>query len=660
MTDATKSGKPLNRPPNIKDPKTISTGKVPTTSDGNSFNEKMAQFELAETGDASESNDRHINEILNSIQDDFYVLDRNWKFVYASRRFTSRIGKEPKDFLGNNIWEMFPKHVGTEYQENLFAAMHNREIRRFEIGGKYTQAYYSMAVFPSEDGITVLGTDITKQKRIQEALRESESKYRHIVETAHEGIWMLDQNNLTIFVNARMSAMLGYSEDELMGNPPRKYAAPDFLEKVEGLMQEHENGKDQLTDWKYIRKDGTHLWCLVSSKPIVDEAGNYKGSLAMITDITERKKAETKLQQSEARYRMLHESLRDAFVQVDMEGRFIEFNKLFCEMLQYSPEELLSLNYEDLTPEYWHAYEQSIIQEQIIPQGYSQFYEKEYRRKDGTIFPVELRRILSVDDEGKPVGMWAIVRDISDRKLAEEKLKHQAQELRELNALKDKFFSIIAHDLKNPFALLIGTSEIMSSHLEKLEMESVKRLAEIINQAAQNGHELLDNLLEWSKSQTGSIQFNPGPLNLKQEIEKNFSAINTYAANKNIRLISDVSPDLNIIADKHMLSTVIRNLLENAIKFTHVDGEVSVVAVKNDNETNIIVGDSGIGISQEDMSKLFRIDIKYSRPGTAKEKGTGLGLILCKEFVEKHGGKIRIESIVGKGTEIGFTIPDVV
>ncbi|NJK97419.1 MAG: PAS domain S-box protein [Bacteroidales bacterium] len=272
--------------------------------------------------------------------------------------------------------------------------------------------------------------------------------------------------------------------------------------------------------------------------------------------------------------------MRDAFVQVDMEGKIIEFNNIFCKMLQYSPEEIHHLTYRDLTPENWHTYEQSIVKEQIIPMGYSQVYEKEYRRKDGTVFPVELRTILSSDENGNPVSMWAIVRDITERKLAELKLKQQAEELKELNALKDKFFSILAHDLKNPFTILLGSSELMIDQLDKGELESTKKLASIINKSAKNGLQLLVDLMEWSKVQTGIVKFNPQKINLKAEIEKIAEKLDLVAKNKKIGLKSEITEDMEVIADRYMLNTILRNLLENAIKFTSECGSIRVMAKK--------------------------------------------------------------------------------
>lgn len=174
--------------------------------------------ERKKTEEKLERSNQKINEILNSIQDDFYVLDRDWNFVYASKPFTSRIGEEPEDFIGNNIWKMFLKHIGTAFEENLRASMDKREIRRFEVGGKYTNAHYRMAVFPSEEGITVLGTDITEQKRAEEALKESEQHYRLLFETMLQGVVYQDADGTILSMNPAAERILGKTQEEFLGS----------------------------------------------------------------------------------------------------------------------------------------------------------------------------------------------------------------------------------------------------------------------------------------------------------------------------------------------------------------------------------------------------------------------------------------------------------
>jgi two-component system, sensor histidine kinase and response regulator len=252
---------------------------------------------------------------------------------------------------------------------------------------------------------------------------------------------------------------------------------------------------------------------------------------------------------------------------------------------------------------------------------------------------------------------YQLNQELIERHLAEEALKKSETSLRELNATKDKFFSIIAHDLKNPFTCLLGSTELLSERLDRMSTESIRELVQILNDSAKSGYAILQNLLDWSRSQTGMIRFNPERINLKEILDDNIFDLQLSSEKKEITVYSGLQEDLFIFADKNMLNTVLRNLLSNAVKFTHKSGTVSINVVFSGNEVTISVKDTGIGIPEQKIRELFRIDTKYTRPGTDMEQGTGLGLKICKEFVELQGGTIRVESKANEGSEFIFSIP---
>jgi len=241
--------------------------------------------------------------------------------------------------------------------------------------------------------------------------------------------------------------------------------------------------------------------------------------------------------------------------------------------------------------------------------------------------------------------------------LLEKKVAIKTAELKDLNASKDKFFSIIAHDLKNPFSNIIGLSGILKEELKSGDPKMNEECVEMINVSAVQSLKLLENLLEWAKSQTGKSLFNPVPINLREVYNEEFNLLHEMASGKRIDLINSIPDELTITADRNMIKTVLRNLVSNALKFTHKDGKVEVNAISIDKQVEISVSDNGIGMTKENMGKLFRIDANLLTNGTEDEKGTGLGLFLCKEFIEKHGGKIWVESEVGKGSVFKFILP---
>ncbi|MFZ5948928.1 MAG: PAS domain-containing sensor histidine kinase [Stygiobacter sp.] len=229
--------------------------------------------------------------------------------------------------------------------------------------------------------------------------------------------------------------------------------------------------------------------------------------------------------------------------------------------------------------------------------------------------------------------------------------------LKEANATKDKFFSIIGHDLKNPLFVIQSMSEILETEFDEISPQERLEFIRAIRESSKNAYTLLEDLLHWARCQSGRIDYNPEPVHLKQLVGKCINLLEAHAIKKQINLINAVDSTHIIMADKFMIDTVIRNLTSNALKFTPQGGTVKIVSKIIDGFIEIAVEDTGIGLSEEDRKKLFRIDVKNSEIGRSKEKGTGLGLILCKEFVEKHGGKIWVESELEKGSKFKFTIP---
>lgn len=231
------------------------------------------------------------------------------------------------------------------------------------------------------------------------------------------------------------------------------------------------------------------------------------------------------------------------------------------------------------------------------------------------------------------------------------------QELRVLNAAKNKFFSILAHDLKNPFHTVMGYSFLLSNNYENFTDQERHKFALDINKSANNIFKLLENLLEWSKTQTGSLPYNPMEIELRNIIDNSLNVMNALAEQKNIQLIVECKNDIKTYSDPRMTETVLRNLISNAIKFTPQGGYVEIVAEQVEDCIQVKVSDSGVGIAQDEIEHLFRIDSKVKRKGTNNEDGSGIGLILCKEFVNMNKGKLWAESIPGKGSTFSFTIP---
>ncbi len=238
-----------------------------------------------------------------------------------------------------------------------------------------------------------------------------------------------------------------------------------------------------------------------------------------------------------------------------------------------------------------------------------------------------------------------------------KQIEEKNAQLENLHIQKDKFFSILAHDLKNPFNSIIGISELLVSDYHEIDDERKIQLIKAINEASDKTYALLINLLEWASFQRNAIEYKPQKVDLYELAVFVISSIDSQAFKKNISLKSEIPRGITIFADIQMLQTILRNLLSNAVKFTNTGGTVSLTFKPGDRFVEISVIDSGIGISEKKIGHLFMIDDKHSESGTGGETGTGLGLMLCREFVEKHGGQIRVESEVGKGSKFTFSMP---
>jgi signal transduction histidine kinase len=247
--------------------------------------------------------------------------------------------------------------------------------------------------------------------------------------------------------------------------------------------------------------------------------------------------------------------------------------------------------------------------------------------------------------------------EIEERKRAESALQESETKLREANAAKDKFFSLIAHDLRNPFNAVIGFSNLLRENINEFDINEISEYIGYINDSAINAYTLLGNLLDWARSQTNSIQFNPEAVNICEIIKSTLIILSGEATKKNIIINSSVSAECTVMADSNMVSAVLRNLISNAIKFTRPGGVIHLSSRMAGDKNEFTIADNGVGIQPQDIEKLFRIDAKVYTKGTSNESGTGLGLILCKEFVEKNSGTIRVESEHGKGSRFIFTLP---
>ena len=348
-------------------------------------------------------------------------------------------------------------------------------------------------------------------------------------------------------------------------------------------------------------------------------------------------------------YNTILNNIGDPVFVKDDQSRLLMVNDAFCEIFNLQRDQIIGKTLsEDVSPEERDIFLK--IDKQVLENGIENINEETLTVRGGEtrIISTKKTRFLDADNKKYLVG---VIHDITDRKKTENSLK-------ELIATKDKLFSIVAHDLRSPFNSIIGFSELLKENSNDILLEDSEQYIKIINSAAKNTLILLDNLLNWAKSQTGQLSFNPEKILFSEVAQEIITLSKSIAKSKNIALECSCTDNLEIFVDVNMLNTVLRNLISNAIKFTNVGGHIKVSAALKQDHVEITISDNGIGINKEKCSELFNIASNTTTTiGTADENGSGLGLVLCKEFIQKNNGDIWVESEENKGSNFIFTLP---
>ncbi|MDO6515727.1 PAS domain-containing sensor histidine kinase [Zobellia uliginosa] len=348
-------------------------------------------------------------------------------------------------------------------------------------------------------------------------------------------------------------------------------------------------------------------------------------------------------------------NMGDSVFVKDIHSKIVMVNDAFCKLVDLSRENIIGKTLAEMvTPEECEGFLK--IDRQVLSEGVECIKEETMTVRGGEKRIISTRKSRFIDENGEKF-LICVVRDITENKKAEETLHQNEAELIKMGATKDKLLSIIAHDLRSPFNNITMLSDMASNAITSNNLSQCKECLELIDTTTQNAIYLLDNLLSWAKSQSGQIDIKFEKINLDQIVNETLELSRAIAKTKKISLSYIENENIEVVSDPKVIKTIIRNLVSNAIKFTPSGGHINVSTVSNKEQVEVTVADNGVGMSQEDCQKLFHINSDHGRIGTAKEKGSGFGLILSKDLVEKIGGKIWADSTQGKGSEFKFTIP---
>lgn len=573
---------------------------------------------------------------------------------------------------GNKEYEFYSENLSKNYNLNIISPYKNCLVIIFKENDKSN----------------------TKNLQINKLLKAVEQSANTIVITDRDG-------NIE-YTNPKFTEITGYSAEEAIGENPRILnAGVQEKDYYAEMWHDISNGKSWKGEFCNKTKYNKLFWEQVLITPITNEKGIITNYLAIKENITAKKKAEEDAKHQQEIIQAINTIFRKIIVnesKTDIAKVCLEFAEQLTqskfgfigEINKSGKLDTIAISNPGWTQckitknktvkgivdmkisGIWASViknKQSVIINNLssyhesvnIPEGHPPINSsigvplKQGNRITGIIALANKENEYTEKDRKSIESLSIALEEALSKKDVENSLLKSEKRLKELNITKDKFFSIIAHDLRNPIGILMNYSELLLMSFNRFDKEKKIKYITTINESSKLTFRLLENLLEWSRTQSNRIEFVPELFNLSHVITENINLLTINANNKNLFLQSDVLDDHEVFADKNMITTVIRNLISNAIKFTK-NGGISVYSDKYDNYIKISITDTGEGIEKENIKKLFTIEDNISTKGTDGERGTGLGLILCKEFVEKNGGKIWVESEVGKGSTFYFTL----
>ncbi|MFA8344037.1 MAG: PAS domain S-box protein [Rhodothermaceae bacterium] len=611
------------------------------------------------------SEEKFRNIITNS-NEGICTISKDGFIEYANPAF-----RKITDFSSNELKELkFIDLIDSEYKKlNNINSLEDCSIseNEFPLVNKNGKPLYFLVNISSVNDFNndilhynAILTDITAKKKAEKDLLLT----RSVFEASQDGIAII-VNRKIILANDSFAKIFGYdSVIEILNLDPLDFVANKDIAKFARYIQELEKDGSAPDIFSYTgkKKSGEGFFAEASVNSYTSE--EKKHIVILFRDITEQKKAAQALKDSEEKYRSITENINEFMWTAErINGR------LQTVFVTHAVKNITGYNAQKFIDEpfSWfritHPNDMSAVfakMKRLFRSDAKNYDCLEYRILTSERNTVWIQNKITVKRnlEGEIIKTYGIVSDITVAKKAEENFKKSAQNLKELNETKDRFISIISHDLRTPFSSILGFTDLL---LDDPEMEQERQIeyVQFIRESSQNMLALVNSLLDWTRLQTGRISFTPGKLNAKTLAGKTIQMIKGAAIQKNINLTENISDGMIIHADEGLLMQVLNNLISNAVKFTNSGGSITISAEPKATEKKIVftVKDSGTGIKPENIDKLFNIDSKFTLAGTSGEKGSGLGLSLCKEIIEKHGGKIWVESDYGNGSEFKFTIP---
>ncbi len=606
--------------------------------------------------------------MLESLEEDQYLKIAEQTFVtLVNAALAKHYYEVPEAMIGRPLMDFLkhqPAQLHTVLRDLFQTGKAKYELPLYRSNGEMFMAEGSLVLVYNErdDAYQLIGVqrDKTQWQQLRNALAEVNEKLRLAQEIARIGTWEMDLITGAITRNNTWYTMLGYEPGQ-MGPTDQDFLSllhGDDLSRINQQIEQVLHKKLDLfeAEFRLRTKEGNYRWVKSRAQIFKNEEGEPVRVIGAQIDIDDYYRLFEQIKLSESTFKGIIDNISDAVYIQNEDGIFLDVNRAAELMYGYRREEFVGR-----TPEFLSAEGKNDLQ--VVAKALKKALEGEPQRfkfwgkkADGSIFPKEV-----ILNQGTYFGVpcvIAVARDITDQIKRELELRRLVEELHEVNSEKDKFFSIIAHDLKSPLSAMIGITELLAEDAEKLTLGEIKRLSRSLQASGNNVYRLLENLLEWSRIKRGLMDFNPSFLSLRTVVAHSMENFVLAASQKQIGLLNAVGESFKVFADERMLETILRNLLSNAIKFTERGGFIKITAYQKVNGfVGVEVKDTGIGIPEDLLTKIFSVTGNGQRKGTDGELSTGLGLPLCKELVEIHGGKIWAENNSSKGSRLCFTLP---
>lgn len=490
---------------------------------------------------------------------------------------------------------------------------------------------------------------IDNYKKISEPLSLEQSLFNQ----KNLGIIRIDHTGCPVLINEHLLNLLSFeSADEFFKFIPTNIEFQKNFDPNKYLHYLNLEIKSNHLESKWLNKNGKVVFFKEFVNPVYNESNEIIFFDCIIEDITNIKLIDELIKNYQLRDLSILKALPDLLFLISYDGVFLDYkysNRNNFNLLT-NPVEIIGKRVEDIFP--------NEVADLIITAVKKTLSDEELQTVEfslehsGKFSFFEARIIFNSSDQA-----LILLRDITTQKQAEIELRRVTKDLEVANREKDKFFSLIAHDLRTPLVGLTGYAEILSQDIDELTKNEIKEYSNSIVEISRQTIKFLANLLEWSRLQTGKIQYVPNDLSINLTVQSIFQLLKSNAARKNISLVNNTNPEHIVYADENMIYSVLNNLISNAIKFTNTGGEIVVTSREEGDKIITSVKDNGVGMDDEQLKNLFVLNKSFTTPGTAREKGTGLGIILCRDFVNKNFGKLWVESKVGEGSEFSFSLP---